>query len=420
MSVGADDQRRRGSTTTRRTPSRSRVRARVARALVLAVILAAVLGDVGVARAATVQPPKLNVAAADLVTAGGLPLWSYKPAAHRRVASDMKMLTALVVRDHTKLTDVVVVPKQSAKVSSGGVGLVPGQRLTVLQLLRIMLIPSANDAAVALAVHVGGSQSHFVAMMNTKAKALGLSDTHATDPDGLNKKETSTAADLISLAKRVMADPVLAGIVDQKNVRVPRKNGSVSTVGSSDLLLGHYKGLLGVKTGFTNPAGYCFVACAKRGEVELYGAVLGAKSESARFSQMRKLLDWGFAHCHVRTLCAKDETIGVVAAPVSGEASITLGAGQELSAPVLDGSPAARFVLALEDPLPSVIATDQVLGCAGVLEGSSVVASITVEALSASTEISSTPAGSAIWGRAPSRLRFAECPASPQAMVPRE
>jgi D-alanyl-D-alanine carboxypeptidase (penicillin-binding protein 5/6) len=333
------------------------------------------------ALAATISPPKLSVPSATLLTMQGVPLWSHSPNAQRRVASDIKMLTALVVRDHTKLDDVVVVPKQVKQVWSGGVGLVPGQRLTVWQLLRIMLIPSANDAAVTLAVHVGGTQAKFVAMMNAKAKALGLKNTHAIDPDGLGKKETSSARDLAVLAQHVMADSHLRQIVGTTSVSVPRPGGSHSTYHSTNLLLGHYAGMEGTKTGFTNPAGYCFVATCKRGGVELVGVVLGARSNAGRFSEMRKLLDWGFAHCHVRTLVSKDTTLG--SEPVTGglDTSVTVEATRSVSAAVLDGSGPATVNLQMLSFTMAPVALGQPLGLAWVYERGSFIATTTVVAM---------------------------------------
>ena len=268
-------------------------------ALVLAAFLAACVVTPS-AFAAKIPSPPVSVPSATLMTMDGSPLWSRNPDAHRRVASTIKMLNALVVRDRAKLDDVIVVTRKAEAINDGDVGLVAGQRLTVRQLLNIMLIPSANDAAMALAIGIGGSEAKYVKLMNAKAKKLGLKSTHAADPDGLNKKETSTANDLTVLARKVMADPVLRSIVRQRSVSVPRTNGGHSTVHSTDLLLGHYKGMEGTKTGFTNPAGYCFVGSAKRSGVELLGVVLGAKSNAGRFSEMRKLLDWGFANYSAR------------------------------------------------------------------------------------------------------------------------
>jgi len=261
------------------------------------------------------------------------------------------------------------------------VGLVPGQRLTVRQLLNIMLIPSANDAAVTLAIHVGGTQAKFVAMMNAKGKKIGLKHTHAMDPDGLGKHETSTASDLAVLAQHVMADSHLRQIVGRRSVDVPRPGGKHSVYHSTDLLLGHYKGMEGTKTGFTNPAGYCFVGSCKRGGVELIGVVLGAKSNAGRFSQMRKLLDWGFAHCHVRTLVSKDATLGVL--PVSGgvDTSVTVDSTKTISAAVLDGSPRATIKLQLPSFVAAPVTLGARVGMAWVYERGSFIATTTLAAM---------------------------------------
>jgi len=273
----------------------------VAAAVVLAVALPA-----HVARAASDTPP-ISVPAGLLMTMDGHTVWSHNATQVRHVASCIKMLNALVVRKDANLDDAVVVTKKS-EIANGGVRLQAGQRLTVRQLLNIMLVHSANDAAMALAVHVGGSESHFVAMMNAEARALGLKHTHAVDPDGLSGREVSNADDLATLGQRVMADPVLRQIVGQSSVQVPRPNGGSAVYPSSDLLMGHYRGLEGIKTGFTSGAGFCYVGAAKRGNVELLGVVLGTPSEKARFASMSALFDWGFANLHVRQVVSAGET----------------------------------------------------------------------------------------------------------------
>ncbi|MDR3685984.1 MAG: D-alanyl-D-alanine carboxypeptidase [Coriobacteriia bacterium] len=268
-------------------------------------LAAAVMGFPAAARASA--SPPISVPSGLLMTMDGHVLWQTHPTQTRHVASTIKMLNALVVREHANLSDVVVVTRQS-EISNGGVRLQAGQRLTVQQLLDIMLIHSANDAAMALAIHVGGSEGKFVAMMNAKAASLGLGHTHAVDPNGLSGREVSNADDLAVLGRHIMADPVLRQIVGQSKVSVPRPNGTSVTYASSDLLMGHYAGLEGIKTGFTSGAGFCYVGAAKRNGVELLGVVLGTPSEAARFNDMRKLFNWGFANCKVRTLVSADET----------------------------------------------------------------------------------------------------------------
>ncbi len=251
--------------------------------------------------------PNVPVPSALLMTMDGHVLWSRHPDTQRRVASTIKMLNVLVVREHTGLNDTVTVSAKAAR-TPDGVGLWKGERLTVRQLLLMTLVASANDAAEALAIHIGGTEANYVELMNAKAKALGLKHTLAYDPHGLGKKEHSSARDLAVLARTVMADPVLRGIVAMRTVSVPRRHGKASKKVTTDRLLGHYAGIEGVKTGFTNPAGYCFVGAAKRNGVELVSVILGARSISERFSESRKLLDWGFAGFKIKRVVSTSMT----------------------------------------------------------------------------------------------------------------
>jgi D-alanyl-D-alanine carboxypeptidase (penicillin-binding protein 5/6) len=286
------------------------------------------------------------------------------------------MLTALVVREHTQLDDVVTVPRAAEIINDGDAGLVRGQKLTVRQLLNIMLIPSANDAAEALAIHVGGTEKRFVALMNAKAKALGLTHTVAADPHGLGKHEHSTAHDLSVLAHEVLSDRILRAIVRQRSVAVPRVHGKPSIYPSTDLLLGKYGGIEGVKTGFTNPAGYCFVGAAKRGGVELYGVVLGTSSISARFSEMRKLLDWGFAHTKVRTVVSAEETAGTVPVHRGEQPSVAVRASRSETIPLPTTGPSIRKRVVLIPSVVAPVSAGQQLGLIEVSRGKSVIATV--------------------------------------------
>ncbi len=261
---------------------------------------APVEGIAAQAAATTVTTPGTTAPVAMLSTIDGVRLWSRSAESPRAVASTIKMLNALVVRERTRLDDVVIVTKKSEAITDGDVGLVAGQRLKVRQLLDMMLIASANDAAEALAIHIGGTEARYVSLMNAKAKQLGLKQTRAADPHGLSKRERSSACDLTVLGKRVLADPVLKSIVRKQSVLVPRPGGKSVVFKSTYHLMGDYWGIEGVKTGYTRASGYCFVSAAKRGKVELVGVVLGAKSNKDRFAQMRKILNWGFANTHVR------------------------------------------------------------------------------------------------------------------------
>jgi D-alanyl-D-alanine carboxypeptidase len=132
--------------------------------------------------------PDITAAAGILTTGDGRVLWARNEHARRPMASTTKIMTAVIVLERAKLSDVVTVSPDVNKVSEGGVGLVAGEQLTVQQLLEALLVASANDAAVALADHVAGSVPAFATLMNAKAKQLGLADTHYVNPHGLTAK----------------------------------------------------------------------------------------------------------------------------------------------------------------------------------------------------------------------------------------
>jgi len=263
---------------------------------------------------------------------------------------------------------------------------VGGQKLTVRQLVTMMLVASANDAAEVLAFHVSGNEKDFVALMNAKAKSLGLTNTRAADPHGLSKRERSSAADLAVIARELMSDAEMREIVAKTSVVVPGPKGSRSVYGSTDKLLRNYKGIEGVKTGFTNPAGFCFVGAAKRGDTELVGVVLGAGSNDARFAEMRRLLDWGFARYRNRKLVTDSDPIGVVAVGRAGEATVSVRAAESFSLLQTVDEPAATVRVTLPHAVPGSVWRGQALGVAEVYKAGSVIASVPLLAEAAVTD----------------------------------
>ena len=321
--------------------------ARTSRFLTLAVALTLAFGGSATgASAATLPPPSTTAPAAMIITVDGVPLWSRSGQSQRAVASTIKMLNALVVRKNASFDETVVVTAKAAAIDDGDVGLVTGQKLTVAQLVDMMLVASANDAAEALAIHIAKTESRYVALMNAEADRLGLSQTHAADPHGLSKRERSSARDLAILARRVLADPVLRKVVRKQSVLVPHPGKKPTALRSTYHLISGYAGIEGVKTGYTRASGFCFVGAAKRGGVELVGVVLGAKSNSDRFVQMRKLLDWGFAHTHVRTLVTNATLVAVTLGddddPTSADTVLARPA-RAVSMALLDGGSAVAL-----------------------------------------------------------------------------
>jgi D-alanyl-D-alanine carboxypeptidase (penicillin-binding protein 5/6) len=366
--------------------------------MTLALTAVLLLSAAPVTALARVAPPSITAPSALLMTMDGSVLWSRAPLTRRAVASTIKMLNALVVRESVTLTEVVTVPRKASAINDGDVGLVTGQRFTVRRLLEMMLVASANDAAEAIAIHIAGSERRYVALMNAKAKELGLTGTLAVDPHGLSERERSTASDLALLARTVMADPVLRSIVRKKTVAVPRPHKKTRIFKSTDLLLGHYGGIEGVKTGYTSTAGFCFVGAAKRGGVELLGVVLHTKSLVARFSQMRTLLDWGFAHCHMRLLVSADATMGVVAVEGQPLHPVTVHAARETSAALFDVGGPLETTVTLPATVAAPVVRGQQLGTVAVSRDGVLLARVT---LLADGDVATTLTLRIAWTRAP-------------------
>jgi D-alanyl-D-alanine carboxypeptidase len=227
----------------------------------------------------------------------GQVLWRRRPTARRRIASLTKMMTALVVERRLRMRDRVRVTREALRTTGSAVGLMKkGMRLRVRTLLYGLLLPSGNDAARVLAQGAaGGSIPRFVRAMNDEAARLGLRCSHFSTPSGLEDRGNySCAADLAALARAVLRRPRLARIVGHRSkiLPFPIKGHKLYLYNHNPLLLEGYRGTTGVKTGYTDAAGACFVATATRGPVKL-GAVLLGSPDIER--QARKLLDAGFA-----------------------------------------------------------------------------------------------------------------------------
>ncbi len=226
----------------------------------------------------------------------GRVLWARSTGQPLPIASLTKMMTALVVVDTDRPTDKVLITSQALQFSGSGVGLLPlGRRVSLRALLYGLLLPSGNDAAIALAQHVAGGQERFVALMNARARAMGLSCTHFSTVSGIvDKDNRSCAVDLARIAHAVLVQPLLARIVASRAAVLPFpiKGGKLYLYNNNPLLDTSYPGADGVKTGYTQAAGRCLVATARRGRRWL-GVVLLHSDDPP--DQAMKLLDLGFA-----------------------------------------------------------------------------------------------------------------------------
>jgi D-alanyl-D-alanine carboxypeptidase len=280
--------------------------------------------------------PSVDVKAGLLSDSDGRVIWARDPDARRAMASITKIMTAVVAIEHSKLTETVTISQVAQSVGESTAYLTAGEKLSMRDVLAAMLVKSGNDAATAVAIHVGGTQDRFVAMMNAKARELGMDGTSFRNPHGLDaRSHYSTASDLSTLARYAMGNAEFRRIVGMRKVTVGTRRRR-HTFRSTDLLLGSYRGALGVKTGNTDRAGYSVVSAAQRDGITLYAVVLGCASDSQRFHDAKELLDWGFAHYRPQDLASADTIVG--AAPVSDylDTSVPAAISRDATAAVLD------------------------------------------------------------------------------------
>ena len=221
-------------------------------------------------------------------------------------ASTTKMLTALVVLKNCALDETVTVSEKAILPGGSAVGLQPGERLSVQDLLYAMMLSSANDGAEALAEHVGGSVEGFAAMMNKEAGNLGAANSHFVNPHGMPDSEHyTTAKDLAIIARAAMQNATFRKIVGTYHYRIERNPPKpvdgitqVDFVNHNRMIwpssMFYYQGATGIKTGYTSVAGQCLVVSSRRGEREMLSVVLNSQGYDV-YRDSRALLDYGFS-----------------------------------------------------------------------------------------------------------------------------
>jgi D-alanyl-D-alanine carboxypeptidase (penicillin-binding protein 5/6) len=270
------------------------------------------------ARAPT-SPPSLSAREAIVVDAdSGQVLYARNARRRAPIASTTKLMTALLTLERTRLDQIFRVVYYPATDVESTAGLRAGERLSVRDLLRAMLLPSANEAAQTLAVRVAGSERAFVNAMNARAQALGLSDTRYATPVGLDVPGNySTASDLVRLAAVDMANPFFAHTVDMPSAHLTTGARPRTVINRNDLV-GRYSYVDGVKTGHTSQAGYVLVGAARRGGVHLLSAVLGDPTLSARDSDTLALLRYGLGRYRTVTVVRAGATLSSAAVRFAG------------------------------------------------------------------------------------------------------
>jgi len=305
--------------------------------------LAVLVAALAFAAPAAAAPPPVHASAYFVEDARtGEVLASSHAHEHLPIASLTKMMTVLLALEHHKLTDVITVDKRASIVGESTINLHPGERLTVRDLIKGALIQSANDAAAALALSMAPNFATFARLMNAKATALGLHDTHFVRPDGLDVPgHYSSAADMTKLARVLMRTRFVRDTVDEKTATI----AGGRTLYTWDDLLSLFPRTIGVKTGHTNEAGWCQVAAARGPGVTVYATLLGGPTRSVRNVDLESLLIWGLAQFRVVPVIQAGRAYATAEVPY-GKRPLELVAAKPLNAVARLGRPLTEKVVA--------------------------------------------------------------------------
>lgn len=300
----------------------------------------------------------------------------YQQNAHEPLpmASTTKVMTALMALENGDLNDQVTTGRNAFGVPGTSIYLSLGEQLTLEQMLYGLMLASGNDAAVAIAEHIGGTVEEFCRMMTARAREIGCENTQFTTPHGLPAEgHYTTAWDLALIARTAMQNPLFRQIVSTQRVSLPWAGHDYDRVlTNKNKLLSTYPGALGIKTGYTKAAGRCLVFAAEREGLTLIGVVLNCPDW---FNQATALLDQGFAEWQMVTILSRGEAVRDV--PVTGgdAPSVRVIASADVAAPVrLDAWP--DLIIDLPASLPAGVKKGQQVGRASLVDEGQVVINV--------------------------------------------
>jgi len=291
----------------------------------------------------------------------GKPLWSRNADEIRYPASTTKIMTGLLLLENTRPDDIIVAPPDIDKVGESSMNLKPGERVTARDMLYAIMLRSANDGCVAIAHHISGSVPKFAALMNERARQLGARNTQFNNPNGLNDNlHVTTAEDLALIAREAMRYPEFREVVRTKKYEITR------SINQKDrMMINRNKWLAkdatadGIKTGYTRPAGLCYVGSATRNGFRVITSIL--KSENWQVDH-KAMLDWSYRHYRVLEKWTPGEVVGKIAVEGGSVAEVPVFVGTHGHVVGREGSsPAERRIEPFPD-LKAPIVAKQRLG----------------------------------------------------------
>ena len=299
---------------------------------------------------------------------------------HERLpmASTTKVMTALLAIENGDLADEVTCSANAFGVSGTSIYLSLGETLTLEEMLLGLMLSSGNDAAVAIAEHIGGTVDGFLAMMNARARELGAVNTHFANPHGLpNDDHYTTAYDLALIAREAMRNETFRRLVSTQRANITWQGRTYDRVlQNKNRLLSDYPGATGVKTGYTSKAGRCLVYGAQRDGMEVVGVVLCCADW---FDEAARLMDGCYGTYQMTRVLGLTQSAGEIAVTDGREASVGLCALGEMSVPLKQGED-AQIVLDVPQSVPAPVYPGMHIGTAHVVVGGQEYASCEVVA----------------------------------------
>lgn len=345
-------------------------------ALIIAIIFTAIpvfSVDVNAVTEETITAPSAVL----METSSGKILFEKNPHEQRPCASITKVMTMLLVCeaiDNGKLSldDTITASAHAASMGGSDIWLEEGETMSADDMIKATVVASANDAAVALAEHLCGSEEVFVEKMNEKASQLGMKDTVFKNCNGLDEDGHITSAyDVAVMSRELMKHEM---IFDYTSIWLDNLRDGKTQIVNTNKLLKTYKGITGLKTGTTNDAGCCMAASATRGDMSLVAVVLGCNSGKERFSDAAALLDYGFANFSVTQLKAPEDLPKTIKVENGMQGNIGIGCDVNASI-VLDKNSSSKIVSKIDLPesIEAPVVSGQKLGTVTYsLEGNAV------------------------------------------------
>lgn len=316
-------------------------------------------------------PPTLTAAAAMLMDwQTGQVLWEKNGFQRRAPASTTKVMTALLALERGRLEDRVLVSQRAARTGGSSMYIKAGEVYTLRELLYGLLLHSGNDAAVAIAEHIGGSVEAFAELMNQRALELGARSTHFVNPHGLHHpNHYSTAYDLALITRQALRHPVFAAIVRQRQLELTLGERTLP-LRNTNRLLWMFEGADGVKTGTTSAAGACLIASATRddhGRAWSHKLVAVVLNADGRWRDSQRLLEWGFTHYRLAEVADRGEVVANVTVQGGRDPWVPLAAAEPLAAVVPRSAVAQPAVeLVVPESVRAPVLPGQALGTARI------------------------------------------------------